>query len=235
LSNIDPSGLDCLEVDEGGYSLYCSYDGGGGGGGGWGDGGGSGYGGGDGYGDGYGGGYYGDGGTGNGNSDCSSGATFCAVSWYCSSCAGTQFIFEQESLLFNDQAQLAMNPPKGPNLPNSGGGGPSTGASFWQDWVHELKTCVLDIGLSTAANDMNPFSPGIGTAADVTSQMSQASLGAAAAWSVQQGLTVPLRSSIVRAGATSAETLGKASGLLTMGSVVYALGDGVVAEYNGCL
>ncbi len=118
---------------------------------------------------------------------------------------------------------------------NSDGGTGNIGGSFLGDWLHEMKTCVWDIGLSTAANNMNPFSPGIGTAADITSSMSQASLGAAAAWSVEQGLTVPLRSSIVRAGLTSAETFGKASGLLTVGSVVYALGDGVVAEYNGCL
>jgi len=65
--------------------------------------------------------------------------------------------------------------------------------------------------------------------------MSQASLAGAASWSVSQGLTVPLRSSIVRAGVGSAETFGKLSGVATMANVVYGLGAGVVAEWNGCL
>ena len=50
----------------------------------------------------------------------------------------------------------------------------------------------------TVAKAINPFSIGIGTSADVTSSMAQANIDAAAGWSVQQGLTVPLRSSIVR-------------------------------------
>jgi len=65
--------------------------------------------------------------------------------------------------------------------------------------------------------------------------MSQAALAGAAAHSVERGLTVPLRSGIVRAGVGSAETLGKLSGVATMANVVYGLGAGVVAEWNGCL
>jgi hypothetical protein len=87
----------------------------------------------------------------------------------------------------------------------------------------------------TVAKAINPFSIGIGTSADVTSSMAQANIDAAAGWSVQQGLTVPLRSSIVRGAMSGAETLGEASGVLAMTSVVYALGAGVLAEWNGCL
>ena len=72
----------------------------------------------------------------------------------------------------------------------------------------DVKNCIANVALPTIANDLNPFSPGIGSAADITSSMSQASLAGAATWSVQQGLTVPLRSSIVRAGVAGAETLG---------------------------
>jgi hypothetical protein len=89
--------------------------------------------------------------------------------------------------------------------------------------------------LPAIENALNPFSLGIGTAADAASSMSQASLAGAASWSVSQGLTVPLRSSIVRAGVGSAETFGKLSGVATMANVVYGLGAGVVAEWNGCL
>jgi hypothetical protein len=106
--------------------------------------------------------------------------------------------------------------------------------SFVKQWWKDVKNCVGNVALPTIANDLNPLSIGIGTGADIASQMSQASLAGAASWSVSRGLTVPLRSSIVRAGVASAETLGEVSGVLTMASVVYALGDAVVAEYNQC-
>jgi RHS repeat-associated protein len=102
--------------------------------------------------------------------------------------------------------------------------------SWWQkNW-----DCVANVGLPVIANDLNPFSLGVGTAADATSQMSQASLEAAATWSVQQGLTVPLRSSIVRAGVSSAEALGEASGVLALLSVEAALVHAAIAEHSGC-
>jgi hypothetical protein len=106
--------------------------------------------------------------------------------------------------------------------------------SFVKQWWKDVKNCVGNVALPTIANDLNPLSIGIGTGADIASQMSQASLAGAASRSVSRGLTVPLRSSIVRAGVASAETLGEVSGVLTMASVVYALGDAVVAEYNQC-
>ena len=127
-------------------------------------------------------------------------------------------------------------------VPSAGGqnviaaGAPNNGQSysFVKQWWKDVKNCVGNVALPTIANDLNPLSIGIGTGADIASQMSQASLAGAASWSVSRGLTVPLRSSIVRAGVASAETLGEVSGVLTMASVVYALGDAVVAEYNQC-
>jgi hypothetical protein len=107
--------------------------------------------------------------------------------------------------------------------------------SFVKQWWKDVKNCVGGVGLPAIENALNPFSLGIGTAADAASSMSQASLAGAASWSVSQGLTVPLRSSIVRAGVGSAETFGKLSGVATMANVVYGLGAGVVAEWNGCL
>jgi RHS repeat-associated protein len=121
----------------------------------------------------------------------------------------------------------------------AGGGGsaPNNGNSnsFLKQWWKDVKNCVGNYGLPTIVNDLNPFSLGIGTVADATSSMSQAALAGAAAHSVERGLTVPLRSSIVRAGMTGSEVLGKISGVATMANVVYALGDGAVAEWNGCL
>lgn len=111
---------------------------------------------------------------------------------------------------------------------------PNNGPSLLASVFKDVKNCIANVALPTIANDLNPLGLGIGTAADAASSMSQASLAGAASWSVSRGLTVPLRSSIVRAGVAGAETLGKVSGILTMGSVVYALGDAVVAEYKQC-
>lgn len=94
--------------------------------------------------------------------------------------------------------------------------------------------CVANVGWPVLENDLNPFSLGVGTAADATSQASQASLQAAATWSVERGLTVPLRSSIVRAGVGTSEALGRLSVLLTATSVLYAETDAIIAEHKGC-
>jgi RHS repeat-associated protein len=119
-------------------------------------------------------------------------------------------------------------------LSSDNGNAPNKGTSLLASVFKDVKNCIANVALPTIANDLNPLGLGIGTAADAASSMSQASLAGAASWSVSRGLTVPLRSSIVRAGVAGAETLGKVSGILTMGSVVYALGDAVVAEYKQC-
>jgi hypothetical protein len=116
---------------------------------------------------------------------------------------------------------------------------------FFSQWWKDVKSCVGGVGLPAIANALNPFSLGVGTAADVASQMSQSATLAAGAYSVERGLIQPLSSSAVRSAFTGpkllggslagAETLGKVSGVLTMGSVVAALGAGVVAEWNRCL
>ena len=111
---------------------------------------------------------------------------------------------------------------------------PNNGPSLLSSIFKDVKNCIANVALPTIKNDLNPFGIGIGSAADLASSASQANLAAAAVHSVQKGLTVPLRSSIVRAGVASAETLGEVSGILTAASVVYALDDAVVAEYKQC-
>jgi RHS repeat-associated protein len=106
----------------------------------------------------------------------------------------------------------------------------SSPKTFWQkNW-----DCVSNVGYPVLSDDLNPFRLGIGTAADATSKMSQASLEAAASWSVKRGLTVPLRSSIVRAGLGTSEALGRASLILSVVSVDVALIHAIHAEHVGC-
>lgn len=116
--------------------------------------------------------------------------------------------------------------------PNNGVGKVLSG--YFNAWLRDMKACFVDIGMATAANDVNPFSPGIGSASDLTSSMSQTSLAGAASYSVQKGLTVPLRSSIVRAGMSNAELLGKVSGVTTMISIDGALIHGLWNEVTQC-
>jgi len=94
--------------------------------------------------------------------------------------------------------------------------------------------CVANVGWPVLSADLNPFSFGIGTAADAADQMSQTNMQFAAAWSMQRGLTVPLRSSIVRASVGASELLGRASYILTGISVIYAEGHAIIAEHEGC-
>jgi hypothetical protein len=102
--------------------------------------------------------------------------------------------------------------------------------TLWQkNW-----DCVANVGWPVLKDDLSPFSLGVGTAADAASQASQASLQAAATWSVSRGLTVPLRSGIVRAGVGASEVLGRLSFALTMGNVIYAEWDAINAEHKGC-
>jgi hypothetical protein len=72
----------------------------------------------------------------------------------------------------------------------------------------------------------------LGSTQSATDSLASAAMYGAAAHSIESGLTVPLRSSIVRGLLTTSETLGKVSGVLTMVNVVYALGDAVNAELN---
>lgn len=143
------------------------------------------------------------------------------------------FDFFQESQSFNQAPRYSLQSWTQPPLTSAQNtpprNSPST-ESFWQkNW-----NCVKNVGLPALENDLNPFSLGIGTAADATSQLSQASLAGAAAYSVERGLTVPLRSGVVRAGVSNAEALGRASAMLSLIDLDVALADGIRAEHAGC-
>lgn len=99
---------------------------------------------------------------------------------------------------------------------------------------HKNWDCVANVGWPVLSEDLNPFSPGIGTAADAADQMSQTNMQFATIWSVSRGLTVPLRSSVVRTAVGTSELLGEASGILTGISINVAVWHAVYAEHKGC-
>jgi hypothetical protein len=93
-------------------------------------------------------------------------------------------------------------------------------------------------------NDLNPFDPGdskftnlmaaFGTAQQGAAALSDASESAVAMHIAERGLTVPLRSSIVRAGLDTADLLGDVSVGLSAVNFFVAGVDGAVAEWNQC-
>ena len=100
------------------------------------------------------------------------------------------------------------------NAPNNGN------YSYFKQWLKDVKSCFVDTGLGTIANQMDPFSPSASNAVQgAVDSASQAALAGAALHSVDRGLTVPLRSSIVRAGVGASEALGEASGWITIANL----------------
>jgi hypothetical protein len=126
-----------------------------------------------------------------------------------------------------------------PSNPQTPKRAPNNTLSLLQSVFTDVKNCIDNVALPTIANDLNPIPtdsvPGlIGSLQSGADSASQSFMLAAGTYSVGKGLTAPLRSSIVRAGVADAEALGEASGVLAMGTVVYALGDAIIAEYQQC-
>lgn len=107
---------------------------------------------------------------------------------------------------------------------------PNNAPTAWSRW----KSCVAT-GFGTVADQMNPFTPSASNAVQgAVDSASQAALAGAAVHSVERGLTVPLRSSIVRAGAGASEALGEASGWITIANLYYGIAKAYKAEWQQC-
>lgn len=126
-----------------------------------------------------------------------------------------------------------------PSSTSPGGGGSSY--SFVAQWWKDVKNCVGNYGIPTLARDLNPIPSGddtagiLGSLQSVADQAKQNSLLAVGVYSVGKGLTVPLRSSAVRAGLKTVEALGKASDVLLVGVVAWAGYDAIREEWDNCL
>lgn len=114
---------------------------------------------------------------------------------------------------------------------------PSNGQSysFFKQWLKDVKSCFVDTGLGTIANQMDPFSPSASNAVQgAVDSASQSALAGAAAYSVGRGLTVPLRSGVVRAGVGASEALGEASGWITIANLYVGIAKAYQAEWQQC-
>jgi hypothetical protein len=107
---------------------------------------------------------------------------------------------------------------------------PNNAPTAWSRW----KSCVAT-GFGTVADQMNPFTPSVSNSVQgAVDSASQAALAGAAAHSVERGLTVPLRSGIVRAGVGASEALGEASGWITIANLYYGIAKAYKAEWQQC-
>jgi hypothetical protein len=108
--------------------------------------------------------------------------------------------------------------------------------SFFDIWLHEMKRCFIDIGLQTAADDLNPLTPGVTDAAgNILTAISQGQYNAALTYAASAGLTYPNKSSVFRGIMRNSSKLGTAADAMPMLAVDIALLKGVVAEAKGCL
>ena len=123
---------------------------------------------------------------------------------------------------------------------SGGGGAPSSEAKYFlTQWWKDVKSCVGNVGIPTLLADLNPiprpYANGtVGVIQGAIDSQVQSLYQTVGAWSVARGLTVPLRSSVVRGGLTAAETLGKVSdGLLVLNFGIAAV-DAIIAEAREC-
>jgi RHS repeat-associated protein len=127
-------------------------------------------------------------------------------------------------------------PDPNPTAPNNGDNCSvfsGSGCELKRLWKNNWD-CVANVGWPVLSADLNPFNLGLGSAAAAASGASEANLQAVGIYSVSRGLTVPLRSSAVRAGVGAAELFGRASIMLEGINVIYAATDAIIAEHKGC-
>jgi hypothetical protein len=104
----------------------------------------------------------------------------------------------------------------------------------------DVKSCWVDVGLKTIADDMSPLPTGgslfdwAGGLQGIADAKAQSFLAAAGAWSVSRGLTVPLRSSIVRGGLSTGEAISKYSGYATVAILYGAIAHAYYNEITKC-
>jgi hypothetical protein len=110
---------------------------------------------------------------------------------------------------------------------------------FLKQWWKDVSNCVGNVGIPTLMADLNPI-PGpdangtVGVIQGAVDSQVQSLYQTVGAWSVARGLTVPLRSSVVRGGLTAAETLGKVSDGLLVLNFGIAFTDAIIAEAREC-
>jgi RHS repeat-associated protein len=109
-----------------------------------------------------------------------------------------------------------------------------------KQYLSDVKNCFVNYAVPTLMDDLDPIpsdstSGVISLTQSAADQLAQSALLAVGAHSISRGLTVPLRSSIVRAGLANAEAFGKLSSILAVVGLDYAVGDAVYAEFKGCL
>jgi RHS repeat-associated protein len=102
---------------------------------------------------------------------------------------------------------------------------------FGYDQRIKLPSCFVDVALKTAADDLNPFTPGAFDVGQGALQTGQAvKYNQALTYAAAKGLTYPFKSSVFRGIMKTSNVLGKFADTLPLINVNYALTDGLLSE-----
>jgi RHS repeat-associated protein len=116
-----------------------------------------------------------------------------------------------------------------------------TGNFDYSGLAKSIKSCVGGVGLPTMASDLNPLAGSgeglvglVGVAQSLLDARSQSLAEATGAWSASRGLIVPLRSSVARAGMSTAETVGRYSGAVSIAMLYGSIAHAYYNEATQC-
>jgi len=122
-----------------------------------------------------------------------------------------------------------------------GGGGPIKYPSFWDDWRSEMKSCFVDAGLGTLADDLSPLPTDeagpsdVGDVADgALNSLSNQKMIAAYGYAASKGLPYAAKSTIFQGIVSRASLLAKAADAIPIALLYYAIGDAYVEEWKEC-
>jgi RHS repeat-associated protein len=102
---------------------------------------------------------------------------------------------------------------------------------FGYDQRIKLPSCFVDVTLKTAADDMNPVTPGAFDVGQDALQVGQAvKYSQALTYAASKGVRYPLKSSVFRGILNTSKMLGKVADTLPLVNLDYALTDGLIAE-----
>jgi hypothetical protein len=102
---------------------------------------------------------------------------------------------------------------------------------FGYDQNIPLQSCFVDVGLTTAADDLNPFTPGAFDLGQGALQFGQGvKYNQALTYAAAKGLTYPFKSSVFRGIMKTSNLLSKAADMMPLVALDVALTKGLTAE-----
>jgi hypothetical protein len=139
--------------------------------------------------------------------------------------------------IYSPGFQYATSMPSLTNLaPNNG-----QSYSYFNQWLKSLKSCFVDVGLKTLAEDISPLpvdTPGPSDMGDLAggalNSLSNQRMIAAYGYAASKGLPYAAKSSIFRGIVSQASLLAKTADAIPIAVLYYGIGDAYVREWQQC-